>query len=99
MESAELLDKGLCEGRIGLEVIELVWMLQKSDNPLEEGPKKSVKEEKSKLLKLLGGPRRTRLIMLTMVAFPATSIRNAIWVASDFSMCPGMSWIGNRRIS
>ena len=30
--------------------------------------------------------------MLTIVAFPATSIKKAICTASDFSMCPGVSW-------
>lgn len=34
--------------------------------------------------------------MLTMVAFPATSIKKAICVASDFSMCPGMSYMVKR---
>jgi hypothetical protein len=34
----------------------------------------------------------TRLIMLTIVAFPATRSRKAIWIASAFSMCPGLSY-------
>lgn len=66
-------------------------MLKKSDNALDERQKTRLKERDTEFLKLLGGSRRTRLIMLTMVAFPATSIRKAICVASDFSMCPGMS--------
>lgn len=37
------------------------------------------------------GEKITRLIILTMVALPATSIRKAIWTASDFSMWPGRS--------
>lgn len=35
VESAEFLDENFGEGRIGFKVIELVWMLQKSDNALE----------------------------------------------------------------
>lgn len=50
MESAEFLNKDLGKGRIGLEVIELVWVLQKSDNTLEERQQTWLKRGSAKFL-------------------------------------------------
>jgi hypothetical protein len=44
VESAELLNKGLREGRVGLELIKLVGVLQKSDNSLEKTKEERVKD-------------------------------------------------------
>lgn len=84
MKPAKLLNKGLRERRIGFEIVKLVRMLQESHDTLagsRRWPQNNISEES----------RLTRLIMLTIVAFPATRSRKAICVTSDFSMCPGMS--------
>lgn len=80
--SAQFLDEGHRERRVGFQILELKGVAEELYHSLVCVSRQpdSIRED---------GP--TSAIMFTMVALPATSVRNAICTASDFSMCPGLS--------
>jgi hypothetical protein len=73
MEAAELFDEGFGQRCVRFEGRELVGVFKQFNDALDS--------QQSKPMAFNGraeGLKRTRLIMLTIVALPATSMRNAI---------------------